>query len=287
VVSYSNCQNIYFATDGPKNLIDEKKISECEKILFQFYPNITSNQILKHEFNLGCRLAMARNISWFFNQVEVGIVLEDDCLPSPSFFDYMIDTLEQFKHNEEIFMVSGYSPITWQNQENLRMSIYPLVWGWGSWSDRIIKYELDFKDHKDLVAKAEVLGLQSVWGFFGRVKWRLLMKMAGIGALDTWDYSLTATAWRNRKYCIHTSINYIENIGFRDDATHTRKKAPKWAKRDFGKGTRSANCNTAMRYGPDQAEFDFELGLQIFGTNFNGWLRLKLSLLKNKKLWMR
>jgi hypothetical protein len=278
----SGCQNIYFATDGPRNSEDRFKIDECLRLFHDFYPHIKSERILEHQFNLGCRLAMAQNVRWFFNQVKMGIVLEDDCLPSSSFFDYMISCLEQFEFDSEVFMISGYSPLSWQGKESIRKSIYPLVWGWGSWSDRISCYKLNFKDYKGVVTNGEALGLGRVWGFFGRIKWRLLMNMAGTGVLNTWDYSLTATAWREKKYSIHSSKNYIENLGFRSDATHTNKFAPQWARRKISSGKFGKDSMNTLPFAEVEAELDLELGRQIFTATFEGWLRLKLSLIRSK-----
>lgn len=34
----------------------------------------------------GCRLGVSRAITWFFEQVEEGIILEDNCVPHPHIF---------------------------------------------------------------------------------------------------------------------------------------------------------------------------------------------------------
>ena len=276
----SGCLNIYFATDGPRNLDDKHKIQECIDILLSFFPAIQPKQILRHEVNLGCRIAMATNIKWFFGQVDLGIVLEDDCLPSPHFFDYLISTLEKFQSDGEVFLVSGYSPIAWHGSESIRKSIYPLVWGWGSWADRIEKYEQNFKDYRKVVAQGHDLGRGKAWGFFGKFKWRLIMKHAGNGTFNTWDYSLTATAWRKQMYSIHSSTNFIENLGFRKDATHTNKDAPIWARRTLDANTTEGSLIPRLGYREKEANLDLELSRQIFTTTLKGWLRLKLSLMK-------
>ena len=276
----SGCLNIYFATDGPRNLDDKNKINECIDILLSFFPAIQPKQILRHEVNLGCRIAMGTNIEWFFKQVELGIVLEDDCLPSSQFFDYMINALEHFQSDSEVFLVSGYSPIAWHNSGLIRKSVYPLVWGWGSWADRIEKYEQNFKDYRKVVSQGNEISLGKAWGFFGKIKWRLIMKLAGDGTFNTWDYSLTATAWRNRMYSIHSSRNYIENLGFREDATHTYKDAPIWAKRTLEAKSIESSLMPRLGYGEREANLDFDVSRQIFTTTLRGWLRLKLSLIK-------
>ena len=49
---------------------------------------------LYSDVNQGCRLGVSRAITWFFEQVEEGIILEDDCVPHPDFFPYCATLLE-------------------------------------------------------------------------------------------------------------------------------------------------------------------------------------------------
>ena len=50
---------------------------------------------LYREENLGCRVAVSSAIDWFFEHVEDGIILEDDTLPSSSFFRFAETMLER------------------------------------------------------------------------------------------------------------------------------------------------------------------------------------------------
>jgi hypothetical protein len=62
---------------------------------------------LFREENLGCQTAVSTAITWFFEQVEQGIILEDDCLPDPSFFPYCEELLHKYKDDARIGHISG------------------------------------------------------------------------------------------------------------------------------------------------------------------------------------
>ena len=81
-------------------------------------------------------------------------------------------------------------------------------------------------------------------------------------------------------YSIQSSRNYIENLGFRKDATHTNKDAPIWAKRTLDAKLIEGSLMPRLGYGVREANLDLEVSRQIFTTTLRGWLRLKLSFIK-------
>ena len=59
--------------------------------------------------NLGCRKGVTAGIDWFFSNEEMGIILEDDCIPSLSFFQFCDQMLLEYQFNEKVFMISGHN----------------------------------------------------------------------------------------------------------------------------------------------------------------------------------
>ena len=276
----SGCTNIYFASDGPRNDSDKVLIQRCFNLVLDFYPEIHSDRILRRTKNLGCRVAMAENIIWFFDSVEFGVVLEDDCLPSELFFDFMIDALSNFESSHDIFLVSGYAPICFDYEGMYRKSIYPLIWGWGSWASRIKRYRLNFDDYKSIVSKAEKLRLNNQFTFYESKIWTSLLRRAGNGRINTWDYSLTASAWREMQYVIHSKLNLVENIGFRADATHTIRSAPEWAEQKLIPDKAIFFYKHLIKYSESELKMDRQIEKAIYNLDFTGLIRLYLGLIK-------
>jgi len=59
------------------------------------------------EKNLGVKRRMYTGIDWVFEQFEQAILLEDDCLPDPTFFPYCTQLLEKYRNDDRIIMISG------------------------------------------------------------------------------------------------------------------------------------------------------------------------------------
>ena len=59
------------------------------------------------DVNLGCKRRLSSGLDWVFVQVEEAIILEDDCVPDPTFFRFCQQLLEYYRHNQRIGMITG------------------------------------------------------------------------------------------------------------------------------------------------------------------------------------
>ena len=215
---------LYIASDGARTLREGEKITvqairdyvlshidwECEvKTLFR-------------ESNFGCKYAVSGAIDWFFENEEMGIILEDDCLPNPSFFRFCEELLEQYRVDERIAMISGDNFQLEQKRTDASyyFSRYNHIWGWASWRRAWQHYdpnanawpemrdgkwlEVLFKDHNE------------------QRYWTGVMQAVHDGKIDTWDYQWGLASWSQNMISILPNVNLISNIGFGADATHSR-----------------------------------------------------------------
>ena len=140
-------KRIYFAVDGPRKNkdADADKVGQCKDLAHSIDWDcevITNFQ----ESNLGCGLGVSTAITWFFENEERGIVLEDDIIPDPSFFSFCAELLQRYKLDPEVFAVSGCNfvpPNQISTSGSYRFSQVPHIWGWASWRDRWAQYQLD------------------------------------------------------------------------------------------------------------------------------------------------
>src|SRR3989339_483651 len=100
-------QKIFIAADGPRNKEEKKKTDAIRNYILKNINWKCELKTLFREKNLGCKYAVAGAIDWFFENVEQGIILEDDCLPSQSFFIFCQDMLERYKTDQRIMHISG------------------------------------------------------------------------------------------------------------------------------------------------------------------------------------
>ena len=181
-------------------------------------------EVLTHfsEVNLGCKRRVSSGIDWVFEQVEEAIILEDDCLPDPTFFRFCQELLERYRHDQRIGMISGdnFQFGNRRNDDSYYFSKYVHIWGWASWRDRWVNsYD---------VAMAKWPGIRDgAWltDMVGNAReatyWTKILERVHRGEIDTWDYQWVFANWVEGRMTILPSVNMISNIGFDGNATHT------------------------------------------------------------------
>jgi len=170
--------------------------------------------------NLGCKYAVGEAITWFFKNEEQGIILEDDCLPSQSFFWYCEELLIRYRDNKSIYLISADSrgPDSIGMKEDYGFCKYPMIWGWASWARAWKDYDPELKDwpkHRDILPV-------SISNYKPTVKfWKKVFQQMYNQEVDTWDYQFCYLLLKNKGKCIVPKFNLVSNVGFGDDATHT------------------------------------------------------------------
>jgi hypothetical protein len=213
---------LYISNDGPRpdNIKDQHGIREVRKLINEFIDWDCEVKKLYREENLGCKFGVINSINWFFENVEEGIVLEDDCLPAPSFFPYCEQLLEKYRHHNEIMMISGdyFSLNACSNDDSYYFTKHFHIWGWASWRRAWKKYEVEMKDWPNLAndLKNELKFENRVWKSY-----RKALNKAFHKKIDAWDYQWLFTGWKNNGLAICPTTNLISNIGFGAGATHT------------------------------------------------------------------
>ncbi|WP_439883029.1 nucleotide-diphospho-sugar transferase [Pontibacter sp. MBLB2868] len=212
---------LYVAADGPRAEKDEK--DKCE-ITRGIATNVDWECKLKTLFrseNLGCGRAVSEAINWFFENVEEGIILEDDCLPDPSFFDYCTTMLRRYRNESKVMHISG---VNFQNgvlrgSGSYYFSKYPHIWGWATWRRAWKKYDFQMLDWPDLsnVKTLRPHFKTDVEYLF----WENIFNLTFQGQIDTWDYQWFYALVKNNGVSVIPNWNLVSNVGFGNAATHT------------------------------------------------------------------
>ncbi len=173
------------------------------------------------ETNLGCKRRVSSGIDWVFSQVEEAIILEDDCLPHPTFFRYCSEMLERYRDDDRVFHIAGchFRPTGQPNPYSYYFSRYSFIWGWASWRRAWKHYDVEMKlwpTIRDGGWLRDFLGDEAAAKSFTREFQRIYD-----GEVDTWDFQWGLACWINSGLSIRPRVNLISNIGFIPDATHT------------------------------------------------------------------
>lgn len=213
---------LYIAADGPrKNISGELvKVNQVREYVLN---NIDWNcqvKTLFRENNLGCGKAVSEAITWFFENEEMGIILEDDTVPSDSFFWFCEILLDKYKNNLNLWHISGSN---FQNgikrgEADYYFSIITHIWGWATWANRWKFYDLNINSLNNDRFLKDLLN-DRFYKYWQNIFWE--MKRFKI---DTWDYQWLFTMWYNNALAINPNKNLVSNIGSGPDATHTKKE---------------------------------------------------------------
>ena len=212
---------LYIAADGARGSRegDKEKVQAVRDYVMSNIDWSCEVRTLFREQNLGCMNAVSSAITWFFENEEMGIILEDDILPESQFFEYMDTALSYFKDSTEIGVVCGYNPLGEFNSPAPFLACYPHIWGWGTWKRVWAKYSVELTDDIDEIEN-QVLSVA-----LNKRAAKCIAAAARnikIGELNTWDLQFGLTVTKNKLLALYPHKNTVRNIGFNGDATHTQ-----------------------------------------------------------------
>lgn len=213
-------KQLFIAADGPRNGNERDKLS-C-KATREIATNVDWDCELKTLFrdgNLGCGRAVSEAITWFFENVEEGIILEDDCLPNTSFFKFCQEILKKYRFDHDVLHVCGsnYQYGKWRGKGDYYFSKLTHIWGWATWKRAWDKYEFTIEGEDYLISKAYPLKTDVLV----RQEWEKAFKYFRANCVDTWDYQWLLACWKHGGITIIPNKNLIFNLGFGHEATHT------------------------------------------------------------------
>lgn len=172
--------------------------------------------------NMGCKNRIISGLNWAFSLVNEAIILEDDCLPDPSFFPFCDELLERYRDDNRVSMIAGTN-FVWRAappSPSYFFSRMTHIWGWATWRRAWSFYDENLSQWPAVRASG-LLGE----AFSGRRLihyWtRIFDQMYAGKGPDTWDYQWTYTNLVQNSLIAVPRTNLISNIGFGADATHT------------------------------------------------------------------
>ena len=176
------------------------------------------------DVNLGCGKRPATGIKWVFEQVEEAIILEDDCLPNYSFFRFCELILEEYRYDQRIMMISGTNWLgEWKsNIQSYHFSYYGGTWGWASWRRawQYFDYEIKLWEKNEIRERIrDVIADNEQFRSREKIYWNTYKNPSTI---TWWDYQWGFARLLQSGLSIVPSVNLISNIGFGNDATHTK-----------------------------------------------------------------
>lgn len=207
----SSIDKVFISLDGPGNPQTNSLQESILQIIDEYSKKIEIS-VNRLDKNNGVGVGVIKAVDWFFQNVTEGVVLEDDLMIAPSFFQFMFKCLRHVSTENNVMMVSG-TRIFPALDESPCSSIYPMIWGWGTSSAL-------WQIMRDALIAPKNFGLKSIfsseyWYWYTGAQRTLK------GLVDTWDTPLAYEFFNRRWECIYPPKNLVSNIGFDDFAAHT------------------------------------------------------------------
>jgi len=266
---------LYVAADGPRKEVagELKKCNDVRQVVQEGIDWECEVFYLFQESNLGCGKAIQQAINWFFDAEEMGIILEDDCVPNDSFFPFCSEMLERYKYSSDVFHING-SNFQYGIQRGVSSYYFSSlvhVWGWASWRRAWQFYDKEMTDYATL---------KSTHPFKKILPWEQFDEVFS-GKVDTWDLQWFFTCLKYNALTIVPNASLIKNIGFEsNDATHTTFKTPDYI---------LSNHQSALTFPllhPDKIKInqtaDHYTAIKVFRTIYFPWWRVQLSKIKKQ-----
>ena len=217
---------LYIVADGARTDVDgEKELCEEVKKIFENVDWKCEVIKLYRPTNMGCDPSIINGINWFFENEEQGIIFEDDCIPTKSFYNFCNQLLDAHKNNPEIAMISGTTyydkPIS--KEYDYFISDFYFTWGWATW--RHVWQAINWEKRYDLEEIRKKL-MSTYFNFknfvdivYNNIEYAYRMPH------PHWDNIFyTNNLFQNKKVII-PSLNQVNNVGttgthFQDSKSH-------------------------------------------------------------------
>lgn len=214
-------------SDGPKQAADIELVRQCREIV---KPNWKCEfATIYADENLGCRLNVSQGLSTVFQWFEEAIVLEDDCLPDPSFFGYCAELLERYRYEEAIFSITGLNQFEgryeWSAPGTYAFSRYFCTWGWASWRR---SWQLCRWDERPSWTNLEqTLTQTGVLKDTAKYWCKLTADPSRLEKVDSWGYQFCMAGLIHKGLTIFPQTNCVSNIGL-TSGVHYKNKFVNW-----------------------------------------------------------
>lgn len=225
--SFQSIRNIkptklYIACDGPrKDRKNERQVVEdVRKSIMAAIDWPCETKTFFQSTNLGCSRGVYTAINWLFENEEKGIILEDDCVASPTFFPFVEEMLSRYENDTRIGMIAGYMNFGQPNYPySYWFSRFKSCWGWATWRRAWKQMDLEMC-WRDSVYGTSIIA-NSGYHNKDKDKWDFELKCIDKDVVSAWDWQWYFSLSAQNQLCIYPEANQISNIGDDKNATHT------------------------------------------------------------------
>ena len=215
-------KQLFIAADGPRTKQEKEKTDAVRRYILDNIDWPCKVEKLFRKENKGCKKQTIGAIDWFFENVEQGIILEDDVLPSQDFFKFHEELLEKYKNEDRIKAICGVNFLGEINTKEsyLFSKIFFSSWGFSTW-----KRAWNYNEEKirNAVKSKKRISSYKIHDIILKKKINDSLR----GRTSSWAYLFNAQNIIEDTLIIIPSKNLAKSIGFIKESTHKTNKIDK------------------------------------------------------------
>lgn len=208
---------IFVSMDGVNGEANQFENAARDLVRLLHRENPDRFRVRLHDRNLGSAVNVISSLDWFYSEVNRGVILEDDCVPEDTFFEYAVSALSFIESESRIWFCSGYRPeIEHLEEMGYSLCSLPMNWGWGTTSRKWgeIRNLLEIETNESL--------LTSFFKGPSRVYWNIGHRRIQNGWVDAWDTSVAFLMNVANRSTLLPNLNLINNVGNDEHASNTK-----------------------------------------------------------------
>ena len=212
---------LFLYQDGPRDERDLAGIEACRQIVsdeqIDWECDVRRNYL---EHNQGCDPSGFRSHRWAFSLADKVIVLEDDVVPSQSFFTFCKEMLDRYEHDERVSMIAGFNTdeVTPDVPYDYFFTSCFSIWGWASWRRVAQRWEADYAFMHDDFNRRQLELMARERDF--RHSMLTMFRDHSRSGKEYFETIYWADMILNSGLTIMPTKNLINNIGLTGDSTH-------------------------------------------------------------------
>lgn len=219
-ISFAKPARIFFAVDAARSEAEMDLVEQTKKVILEIDWPCKVSTFFRTE-NRGCRNAPPEAISWFFDHVEGGIILEDDCHPAPEFLRLASELLTRYKDDERVGAITAFNRYNLQSDKETtyHFSKELNIWAWASWKRVWEKYDVTLERY---AADIDRIIDNHTQNSRMRKYYRKAFSFVKDNAGSTWDFQFGFAFMANGYLSVVPRERLVSNMGISLAAsTHT------------------------------------------------------------------
>ena len=209
-------KHLFIAADGPRAHVatDAENCRRTRDVVGRVEWDCEVKTLFRDSNSGGSGPGISSALDWFFEQVDEGIILEDDCVPHPSFFYFCQEMLGKYQNDQRVMHIGG-SNFRFGNRVGdgtYYFSKVVNVWGWATWKRAWQHFDYDmllFPQFIEQQTIASIYASKSIQDTYTRT-----FRYAYDGTWKCWDRRWMFAVYINNGLSIIPNYNLVTNIGF-------------------------------------------------------------------------